>query len=161
VAGAAQALLVVVFASAGLVKLGSRDDLVRTLATIPWIRPGARRLLAIALPVLELATAALLAVLPTVGAVLAVTLLALFICVVGLELRAGRRLRCSCFGGAVAPSGAETIVVRDVALAIATLPLLVSPADVTMPQLLTGAGIGFLFLLVEFGADTIRAARPS
>jgi hypothetical protein len=160
-AGAAQGLLVVVFSSAGLVKLASREELIRTLATIPWVRPKARRTIAFAVPVLELATAALLVVWPTAGAVLAMTVLLLFLVVVVLEFIAGRRLQCSCFGGAVAASGGERIIVRDLALVVAALPLFLSPAHATLPQLLTGAGGGLLFLLVEFGTDTVHAAGQS
>jgi len=95
----ARLLLAVLFAVAGLAKLGRRTETESTLAAF-GVAPLRRRPIALALPAVELAVAA--ALLPAASApyagVAAVLLLALFSFEVARVLAAGEQVDCNCFG---------------------------------------------------------------
>lgn len=124
----ARALLVLVFAVAGLAKLadraGSRVALEGFGVPGRIARPGA-----VILPIAELATAALLVPSSTarIGAVLASVLLVGFGAGIGRALARGQAPDCHCFGQLHSrPAGSETLA-RNGALLVVGLLLVVDP----------------------------------
>lgn len=94
---AAAMFLAAVFAWAGAVKAVSPATTTRSFRGLGV--PGAP-LLARAVPVAELATAAWLVLAPATGAVVALGFLVGFTAVVGRALAQGRTMGCGCFGAA-------------------------------------------------------------
>lgn len=154
-----QGFLFVVFLGAALTKLAGRDEFLRTLAAIPWLRLSLARVAAGVVPALELAVAGLIVVLPVVGGAAALVALGVFTAVVGHEIAAGRDLRCGCFGGTNGRSAGRKTVLRNGLLAAAALGAIALPHSYAPEALLAGFGLGLLLLLLEVGADTIDAAR--
>ena len=108
---AARAVLAVVFALAGIAKLGDRAGTAQMLGAFGLPR-GAAAAFAPVLPLAELAVA--VALVPTVsgrwGALAALVLLAAFTAAIAVNLMLGRKPECRCFGQvASAPIGAATV----------------------------------------------------
>jgi thiol-disulfide isomerase/thioredoxin len=181
---AARVVLFAVFALAGVTKLADRAGTARAAAAF-----GApRRLagpLAIAIPVAELAVAALVlpAATAVAGAAGAVALLAAFSSAIAITLAQGRSIDCHCFGSArSAPISAKTLA-RNAGLAavaaiafaasLAVSPLsavawigrlegavLVAVAATTLAvAILVGASLAFLSLLRSYGNVLVRLER--
>lgn len=74
-------------------------DTKGTAAAFEGLGLRAARLLAVIVPLAEVATAALLVVTPPVGGAFALFLFVAFTVVIGDVLRRGVRVRCACFGG--------------------------------------------------------------
>jgi uncharacterized membrane protein YphA (DoxX/SURF4 family) len=92
---AAALLLAVVFARAGVTKLGDRGGTARSFAAL-GLPPGA----AVAVPVVELVLALALLLIPGWAAAGALALLAAFSTFLVRAVRAGVRAPCNCFGSA-------------------------------------------------------------
>ncbi len=109
------------------------------------VAPGA-----LALPVTELVVAVLVLFPATAvaGCVAALVLLAMFTVAVGVQLRRGRRPRCSCFGVSAPVSG--WTVVRNAGFAVLAASALVGSVAVPgLPWMLpTGPGLGLTAVLV-------------
>jgi uncharacterized membrane protein YphA (DoxX/SURF4 family)/peroxiredoxin len=125
---AARLLLAIVFLIAGLAKLVSRKSTVEMLRDFqvpqPMIAPAA-----IAVPAAELLASVLLLIPSTViaGGVVASLLLTSFILVISANLVRGRRPSCQCFGTLSArPVGTATLV-RNGALLLVALALVIGP----------------------------------
>jgi hypothetical protein len=161
VASACQAFLAVIFAVAAWAKLERRDDFVRTLVSLPWLSVALARRLALVIPVVELAVAALVVALPKIGAASALALLVVFSAVIATELVAGRAFRCGCFGGASTGtrSAGKSALARNCVLGAAATVLLVVPSSVSPGAILFGIGVGLSFLLLEVAGETLLAAR--
>lgn len=115
---AGRLVLAAVFAAAGISKIVDRAGSVRAIKEF-GIPDRFSRLLALALPVFELAVA--VALVPDIsawwGAVSALSILVVFIAVIATNLARGRRPDCHCFGQLhSAPIGWRTLV-RNVILA--------------------------------------------
>jgi hypothetical protein len=111
-------LLAAVFGFAGLTKLLDRIGTRRAIADF-GLPGGLTALVAVALPLVELVIAGALIPLGSAwwGAVAALTLLAIFLVGIGVNLARGRRPNCHCFGQLhSAPVGWRTVM-RNVALA--------------------------------------------
>jgi len=118
--------LAAVFGVAAVGKLLDRRG-VATAAEGLGVPPGMAGPVAGLLPVAELAVAGAVLWRPTVvaGAAAGLFLLALFTCLVVLNLRRGRRPPCHCFGKVGdAPIGSGTVVRNLVLMALATAVLL-------------------------------------
>jgi Methylamine utilisation protein MauE len=159
VATVLQAFLLVVLASAGAMKLAGHDRFLRTLTALPWLPLPAARVGARAVPLAELGVAAVLGASPRVGAVAAMAALALFTGVILREIGAGRRFRCGCFGGTDSQVVGAVTLARNAALVAAAAGVLALPRSHEPGAILTGLGIGLLFLLVEIGTDTLGVPR--
>jgi len=118
--------LALVFGAAGVAKLADRRG-VAVAAEGLGVPPGMARPVAGILPLAELAVAVALLWRPTAagGAAAGLFLLALFTCLVILNLRRGRRPPCHCFGRVGdAPIGAGTVVRNLVLMTLAAALLL-------------------------------------
>ncbi|HJL75952.1 MAG TPA: MauE/DoxX family redox-associated membrane protein [Acidimicrobiales bacterium] len=112
-ARAAAVLLALVFGAAGIAKLRSPTDIRRALGGLGLPRPD---LFAVALPVVELATALLLLLDPLTGGASAVALLAAFTTLLVGRLRTGHTGGCGCFGAWSTKPLSWRDVVRNLAL---------------------------------------------
>jgi hypothetical protein len=126
--------LAVVFVVAFASKVRSRAafaEFTASLGDIGWLRGRRRTAAAAAIPVLEAATVALLAVTATAawGFAAAVVLLAAFTAVTGREVAQGHRVRCRCFGAGTAQIGPAQIFRNVVLLAGSAAGLAVVPAS--------------------------------
>jgi hypothetical protein len=151
-----QWLLLTIFVGAALGKIGSHDTFLRTLAAIPWLPLRAARIAARGIPILELAIAAALLAAPRAGAIAALATLAVFTAVVGVELAAGRRFACGCFGGAALRPADRTFLGRNAVLVAAAAGLLLRPGDRPLGAALVGVGAGLALLLAELVVETFR-----
>ena len=120
-------LLAAVFALSGLAKLADRNGTRKTVVGfgVPKRLAGA---CASGLPIAELAVAGLLlpASTPIYGAIGALALLVMFSCAIAWNLARGRSPDCHCFGQLhSAPAGRRTLV-RNGALALLALPVLLA-----------------------------------
>jgi hypothetical protein len=159
VAAAAQAFLVVVFVAAGVAKLLGRSAFLRTLGTLRWLPPHGARVASVAVPVVELATAALLIVNPAAGALAALGLTALFTGVVVGEMVAGRKAPCGCFGEvSAAPVGPATLV-RNLVLAAAAVVLYSQPYESNLGATFAGAGAAVLLIVLEAARGILARGR--
>lgn len=95
VAYAASVLLAAVFATAALSKLRDREGTAESLRLLGVPNPASAAGL---LPLPELAAALLLVVVPAVGGIVALALLAFFTTFLVNRLRAGVQAPCACFG---------------------------------------------------------------
>ncbi len=160
-AAACQGLLIVAFVGAALTKLGNLDQFFRALAGLPWLSLRVARPATRVVPISELVIAALLAVLPRIGAVVSLAALTLFTTIIAMEVAAGRSFHCGCFGGMGArPVGPATIA-RNAFLAGAAITLLVLPYSIVLGALLSGLGLGLCLLLAEIAAETLRMVRET
>ncbi len=123
-------LLAGVLAGAGIAKL-RRPALTRSAVQQFGLPSGLVR----PLPFAEISAAALLVASPRFGGVLAFALLAVFTALVLRTLRAGRIVRCGCFGAADdRPIGPATVV-RNVVLLAAAGTAALGRSDATLPSL--------------------------
>lgn len=115
---AAALLLAGVLAVAGVAKLRRPADTAADFASLglPAARP-----LAVVVPVVELACAALLVVVPGWGGVAAFGLLALFTANLVAVVRSGRVVSCACFGSASRSPISARHLVRNGALLVLAL----------------------------------------
>lgn len=112
-------ILAVVFVVAAAAKLRAGAATAADFASLGLPRP---ELWATAVPVVELATAAVLAIAPGWGGVLSFALLSAFTTNLALVLRSGRVASCACFGGAsTSQVSARHLVRNGVLLALALL----------------------------------------
>ncbi len=116
---AAALVLALVFAVAAVAKLRDRAATATDFASLGLPRP---ELWATAVPVMELATAAVLVVAPGWGGVVSFALLSAFTTNLALVLRSGRVASCACFGGSSAtPVSARHLIRNGVLLVLALL----------------------------------------
>jgi hypothetical protein len=101
-------LLAGVFVWAAVAKLRAP---ARTTASFEALELPMARSLALGVPIVELAVAALLIVAPPVGGAAAIALLAAFTALLARQVRAGSKVACGCFGSA----GAEPVSAADLA----------------------------------------------
>ena len=156
-----QWLLLTIFVGAALGKIESYDTFLRTLTAIPWLPLRAARIAARGVPLIELAVAVALLAAPRAGAIAALATLAVFTGVVGVELAAGRRFACGCFGGAAVRPADGTYLARNALLVAAAAGLVVRPGDRPVGAALVGVGAGLALLLVELTVETFRAREAS
>lgn len=120
--------LAAVFVVAGVAKLVDRRTTARSFAALGLPRPDA---LAVAVPASELLTAVLLLVVPTIGALVALTLLAFFTAFLVRLVRAPGPQPCGCFGAATSHPASWRDVARNGALsALALVALFATPVIV-------------------------------
>jgi Methylamine utilisation protein MauE len=155
----AQAFLVVVLVAASAAKLAGPDRFLRTLTSLPWLSLPAARALTRLVPVAEIGVAALLVAVPPAGAIAALILLTVFTGVVAVELAAGRRFACGCFGGTESRPAGPVTLLRNVLLLAAAVAIVALPRDAEPGAVLAGAGAGLLFLVLEVGSETLWAVR--
>lgn len=124
VAVAAAVALAAIFIYASVAKLRARDATAEDFRSLGLPEPARW---AILVPVLELAVASLLVVLPGWGGVAAFGLLAAFTANLALVLRSGRVAHCACFGGASTKPVSGRHLARNVALL--ALALLAATVD--------------------------------
>jgi hypothetical protein len=120
-------ILAVLFAWAGVAKLGARRRTARTFATLGLPAPAA---LALAVPVVELALAAGLVLAPGWAAAGALALLAAFSVFLTRAVRAGVDVGCGCFGSAGSEPVSFVELVRNGLLGIAAAVALAAPRPV-------------------------------
>ncbi len=125
-------VLAAVFASAAVLKL--RDPAGTTTDFTELGLPRAR-LLAGGVPIIELAVAVLLVLLPAWGATVGFALLAAFTTLLAGIVRSGRIVSCACFGGAASKPIDAGHLARNALLAAWTLPVLAID-HLTMPSAL-------------------------
>jgi uncharacterized membrane protein YphA (DoxX/SURF4 family) len=123
--------LATVFAWAGVAKL--RQPAV-TAATFRTLRLPAHRVLARAVPVIELALAALLVAAPRLGGPVAMTLLVAFTLLLARRLSQGETVSCGCFGSARQDPIAATDLVRN-GLLVALAAVVAAAAVPAVPDL--------------------------
>ena len=131
VALVARLVLAAVFSGAGVAKLRDRDG-TRTAVVGFGAPQRLAGVLAIGIPLAELATAGLLLPASTAvyGALAAVALLTLFTAAIGVSLARGRAPDCHCFGQLhSAPASWKTLVRNTVLLGIGVLAVAGSVAD--------------------------------
>lgn len=124
---AARILLAATFALAGVAKILDREGTQRSLGDFgapPRLRPAA----ALALPLAELAAAALLVPSGTarIGALLGLALLAAFVAVVARALARGESPDCNCFGGLRPTRVGRLTLLRNLGLAALAAALAVA-----------------------------------
>ncbi|MEV4412271.1 MauE/DoxX family redox-associated membrane protein [Catellatospora sp. NPDC049609] len=168
---ACRALLGVVFAVAALGKLRGRDRFAAfaaTLTELPWLPARWHRTVAVAVVSVEIAVAVLLTAPPTVpaGFVLAAGTLAVFTTAVAHALRAGRALRCQCFGTDAGTMGTPQLVRNGVLLTVASCGavLAVLPGGTAADQAATvsAAAAGALAgLVLTRWDDLVYLVRPA
>lgn len=133
-------VLAVVFAWAGISKLGAR---ARTARTFRALGLPAAASLAVAVPAVELALAIGLVLAPGWAAAGALALLAAFSVFLARAVRAGVDVGCGCFGSAGDDPVSYVELLRNGLLGIAALLALATPAPVApdLPAVLV-AGLG-------------------
>jgi hypothetical protein len=152
---AAALLLAGLFVVAALAKLRRPSAVASQFAGLglPASRP-----LAIAVPFVELALAALLAVVPPAGGPAALAVLAFFTTIVVRALRAGRRVPCGCFGSARQQPISIVEVLRNAFLAVLAGLAVAAPAPRVpgLPAALTVVGAAVAGALVLALVDVRR-----
>lgn len=140
---AARFVLATVFLLAGTAKLSARRSFASGVAKYELLPPALVRPVALALPPLEVAGGALLALglaVRPVGAVLGLALCAFTVAVSSALLR-GKRLDCGCFGpGAPRPITFSTLLRNVALLGLAVLVVLHPPRSLALDSLLLGRG---------------------
>lgn len=121
---------------AGMAKLRRRPTTVSSFAGLGLPRP---ELLATAVPLTELAVAVVLLLLPRVGAVAAVALLAAFTVFLLSRIRAGASVGCGCFGSARSGPPSVVEVIRNLGLVVLALAAAATdrPAVPALPDVVT------------------------
>lgn len=114
------ALLVFLFLYTGIEKLTAHRQLVTNLSAAPLLRPFAG-ILSLALPVIEMATAALLLFSKTrrAGYLIAIVLLSLFTVYLGVMLVTKQALPCSCGGIISSLTWPQHMILNLVCMALA------------------------------------------
>jgi hypothetical protein len=119
------ALVALVFTTAAVMKLGDRPDAIGTFGDMGFVKnPASRSALVLFAGVvgLELAVAVALVVVPPLGGVLGLVLLATFTAVLARTARTRPTVRCACFGSvSQRPIGFATFV-RNALLMLALVP---------------------------------------
>ncbi len=126
---AAQLVLAVVFATAGLAKLHDRITARRSLVEF-GLPPALARPAAVLLPLVELSVAAGLLIRPSAraAAIAAFVLLAVFAVAIAVNLAQGRRPECNCFGALHSePVGWRTLARNAVLAAFAAFAVVAGP----------------------------------
>ncbi len=118
VALVAALVLALVFVVAGVAKLRRPGATAEDFAELGLPLAGP---LAVVVPVVELACAALLVVVPGWGGVASFGLLALFTANLAVVVRSGRVVRCACFGAADRDPVSVRHLVRNAVLAVLAL----------------------------------------
>lgn len=135
--------LAVVFAVAGSAKLRHRSSTARAFAGLGLASPRAS---AVGVPVVELALAAGLVVVPAWAGVVALAVLAGFTTFVVQAIRRGDPRRCGCFGAArPAPMGSAEVL-RNGLLALAAALAAFAPRPVVPRPLALAAAVGVFAL---------------
>ena len=121
------------FVVAGLAKLRRPEATAEDFADLglPWAGPLARLV-----PLVELACAALLAVLPGWGGVASFGLLAMFSANLAVVIRSGRVVSCACFGARDRDPVSVRHLVRNAGLALLALAATTIPDPVWALDLL-------------------------
>lgn len=147
-------VLAVVFVMAGLTKLADTDRTREMLAGFGF-RRGLLGVMALALPLAELAVAAALVV-PSaafVGAMAATALLTLFTGTIAISLAQGRHPDCNCFGQiGSAPIGSATLLRNAVLMGMALLVVAAGPGAAAIWRLDRYFGLTPLAALAGVGA---------
>lgn len=144
-------LLAMLFWYAGFAKLRTRPRVVEEFAAMGIRSP---ELAARILPIAEVLTAVLLAVVPWVGAVVALGLLVVFTIVLARVVRSGAHVTCACFGAVADRPATWVDLVRNGALIVAAAVAVgAERVDVTMPEITVPLGA---FVL---GAVCLRVLR--
>ena len=144
-----------VFAWAGAAKLGARRRTTRTFRALGLPAPAT---LAVAVPVVELALAAGLVVVPGWAAAGALALLAAFSVFLARGIRAGVDVGCGCFGSAASEPVSGVELVRNAVLAGAALVALAAPAP-DAPSLPAVLVAGLTVALAALGLELARTRR--
>ena len=121
---AAAVVLAAVFALAGAAKLRRPSVTARSFADLGLPAPGQ---LAIAVPVVELALAVGLVVVPPVAAALALLLLVAFTAVLVSAIRSGKQVGCGCLGSTRNDPVSAVEIVRNGMLAAAAVVAMGTP----------------------------------
>mgnify|MGYP002335979054 CR=1 FL=1 len=152
--GSAAALLLAgVFAWAGAVKLVSP---VRTATSFRDLGVAAPALLARAVPVAELLTAALLILSPRTGATAALVALGVFTAVVLNALRQGKRNGCGCFGAATSADALSVVEpARNALLALAATAAL-SAGELARPTLAAAITVSSVAVAAALALGLLR-----
>ena len=144
-------LLAVVFAVAAVVKATSHRS---TVTELTGLRVPVPRLVARALPPVELAVAALLVASPRAGAVAAAGLLVPFTAVVGRAVLAGAEVSCGCLGSlSREPVSLATLARNGVLLAL-TVPALGATRPV-VPDLAAVVAVSAICLAATVGVQLL------
>lgn len=143
----------------GGAKLVEGDRFRDVLSQLAWIPSARVPLLVRAVPLVELAIAALVILRPTLGMLVAAGALIVFSSVAGVELRAGRRFDCGCFGATRAPLGARWTLSRNVMLLAAAGVALLTSVEPGIAPALTGVGLAVVLIAVEWAAATWQAGH--
>jgi hypothetical protein len=155
----AQSFLAVVFLAAALAKTLDSAEFRRSLARIPWLPSFAAQMTVRGLPLLEFGLAAAFCFVPRLAALGAVIVLTSFTAVVAFERASGRYLDCGCFGSTRRREADWSFLVRNGLLLVASILALVGSSANDPGAALVGIGLGCAFLLVQFGSETVSAAR--
>lgn len=159
---AARVLLGTIFLLAGLAKMRDQHSLTADVEAFTRLPPGFARLVASGLPVLEVVLAVLLlaGLVPVIAFGLTTAVLLAFTAVVMLNVAAGRRVSCACFGSSRnGPVGPSTVVRNLALVAAAALGLVLSmhrvePLSVAAPGQLIPVVIATLAGLLIMVAAT-------
>lgn len=160
--------LAMLFAAAALGKLRAMREWPDVLRNYGLLPAGVVPAAALALPLIELGTAAALLVPGTrrLAALVAALLLALFTLAIAVNLARGRRvIDCGCFGGRLRQPLGRWMVVRNALLALAALALLGprSARALAPLELLIAAGCAlsaaFLYPVVSVVLTPLTALR--
>lgn len=145
-------VLAVLFAWAGVAKLGARR---RTTRTFRLLGLPAADVLAVGVPAVELALAVGLVIVPGWAAAGALALLAAFTVFLGRAVRAGVEVGCGCFGSAATDPVSPVELVRNGLLGLAAVLALTAPSPrVPEPAAVLVAGLG-----VAIGALVLALAE--
>lgn len=145
-------LLAVAFVRAAAAKLARPDRTAAGFAALGLPRPG---FLARAVPLLELAVAALLGALPRLGGVAAFTLLAAFTVVLARAVKAGVTTGCTCFGAVSTEPVSRRDLLRNGLLAAAA----VAAWDAPGPTVPSPAAAGLFALSLLAGTALLHYSR--
>ena len=155
--GSAAALLVAgVFAWAGALKLIAP---ARTTASFRSLGLPASSVLARLVPPFELATAALLVLIPRLGATLALASLAIFTAVVLVAISQGKQTGCGCFGASSSDDDLSYVEpVRNLVLALGAGAALLTP-QVARPSLAALVAVTSAATASALGLGLLRLRR--
>lgn len=158
IATSSAAVLAIVLTWAGSAKLRDREG---TLSGFRALGVPAPRVLAIAVPFLELVTAVLLIALPRIGGPATLVTLAAFSLFLAVRIRAGATAGCGCFGSARERPPSVVELVRNAGLAVlalaatgasrAVVPALADAVVVATVVAVGAVGVALLDLYVTTG----------
>lgn len=152
----AAVLVASVFVWSGVAKLRDRREVGRDFAAIgiPFAPVAV-----IAVVIVEFVAAALLVLRPSLGAIVALVLLAVFSAVLASVIRSGRDISCGCFGANQSEPISSVDLVRNAALAVlATLALGGDRAvGIDLPAVMVASLTALCLLVVVQLAGLVRA----